>query len=370
MLIRILLFSLTFLSAAQAFGIVIRHDRDDARYRELGEKYRGPVVEMGVGGVGTLVGQRWIATAAHVTDAMTPYHDSLLIGARTVKIKAIYVHPSWNATSNDRNDLALVELGEAVTWINPVKLYDRPDELGKRIIFVGNGYTGTGLQEPIVNDRVWRGAENTVTQVTEGSIRFLFDTPPAGDDLEGISGPGDSGGPALLDLDGEIYLLGTSGSNSAPRGQGHCTYGSIESYGRVSTSIDWAREVMRSEVQPSSHWTPSSSSWPSGAMAAAAKKFLEVHNSGDPSAMASFFEKILSDSQRNAVSHEVRRDRARERFDALGPLEFLSTAQHANGRVLVLFRSKKTKARIVLGLTQEEGTDKVQRLTLSELPPG
>ena len=61
--------------------------------------------------------------------------------------------------------------------------------------------------------------------------------------LAGASGPGDSGGPALIESSGVSKLAGFSfGSSGRPPG----TYGNLEFYSRVSLDIDWIQEMILS----------------------------------------------------------------------------------------------------------------------------
>jgi hypothetical protein len=62
------------------------------------------------------------------------------------------------------------------------------------------------------------------------------------------SGPGDSGGPALLEIDGVVYVAGVSAYND---GGELCTYGTTEYYSRVSTEHAWLDGVMSGEIGPS-----------------------------------------------------------------------------------------------------------------------
>ena len=61
--------------------------------------------------------------------------------------------------------------------------------------------------------------------------------------LEGVSGPGDSGGPALIESSGVLKLAGFSvASSGRPPG----TYGNLEFYSRVSLDVDWIQEMISS----------------------------------------------------------------------------------------------------------------------------
>jgi hypothetical protein len=126
------------------------------------------------------------------------------------------------------------------------------------VTFVGRGATGTGLTGQQLEDRRLRAATNRVESTldvfpmtsargqypAEGfQLRFRFDAPgdPNVTALEGISGEGDSGGPAYITRDGVLYVIGVS-SGQDPRPTKLGRYGVFEFYVRVSHFADWIRD--------------------------------------------------------------------------------------------------------------------------------
>lgn len=231
---------------ATASEIVMRHDVDDSKYLELGKKY-GKAVARLQGGCGTLIRPTWVITAGHLASS-EKYKGYLDIGGDRYLVKRKIVHPKFKQSRRILNDIALLELTEPVKDIKPVKLYRKNDEVGMEIVFAGTGYASTGdkgmAKGAINKDRQLRGAKNTVEDIEGHYITFTFDSPDSGKalDLEGISGPGDSGGPALLTKGGETYILGVSShqkfDDSLPQGM----YGAKEFYARVSDYYDWIIE--------------------------------------------------------------------------------------------------------------------------------
>lgn len=74
-------------------AIVIRHDREDSRYLELGEDYQ-EIVEIGRAH-GTLIAPDWVLTAAHVVDEwLSPISDTVRVGQRDYAVKRVVLHPS------------------------------------------------------------------------------------------------------------------------------------------------------------------------------------------------------------------------------------------------------------------------------------
>ncbi|MEP5613063.1 MAG: trypsin-like serine protease [Cyclobacteriaceae bacterium] len=224
--------------------IIMRHDVDDAKYLELGAKYGGSAVRLNAG-CGTFIRPNWIITAAHVASSRRIGDDVTVNGVKYV-IQRKIIHPGFSMTRSVLNDIALLQLTENVPNVELAKLYQKTDEVGKEIIFAGTGWAGTGdkgMTDGAINkDRKLRAAQNLIDGSKTGYIRFTFDAPETENSLplEGISGPGDSGGPALWFDGDQAYIMGVS-SHQDGRGTGkpEGVYGVYEYYTRVSEFSDW-----------------------------------------------------------------------------------------------------------------------------------
>lgn len=334
-------------AGSAAFGIIIRHDRDDARHRELGENHPA-VVRVG-GGMGTLLAPQWIITAGHVAKNLSPFARYIRVGDADYVVTGRAFHPEWKGRAGETSiDIALLRLDRPVTGITPLAPYPYDDELGKTVMFVGYGDTGTGETGPTHGDGVMRGATNVVAELRGGWVRFVFDAPPGGTDLEGISGPGDSGGPALIERDGKHYIAGVSSSNDTAAAAGPCRYGSHEYYPRVSTAHQWIDATIKTgEAVESLPWTEpvavTGDNWPdtnAGRIAAAMFEAL----AGDDAAIARFESAHRSAGASARRSLEERVKGWRQIIDEHGPLR---PAKYVAGEgnefsVLVAGRDAKT----------------------------
>jgi uncharacterized protein len=246
--ISLVLLAIVFNLPAQA--IIIRHDRDDARYKELGRRYSSGLVYVS-NGEGTLIAPQWVLTAAHVARYLKSGH-AMTINGKLYPSESITLHPKWLITGRSEHDIALIKLREPVTEVSPIALYRQKDELGKAITIIGRGMFGTGLTGPQPNSPPeLRGATNVIDAVTEELIKFKFESPddPKVTDLEGVAAPGDSGGPAFWEAGGKLYLVGVS-SDQERGGAGwrEGVYGVTEKYVRVSGYLNWIEETMRTPV--------------------------------------------------------------------------------------------------------------------------
>ena len=234
--------------------MIIRHDRQGEQYRALAAKYSAPVSQTlqrdrTMWAEGTLIDPNWVLTAAHSARVLSVPTGIVLVAERNYPIAQIILHPAWSWDPDpDRwiasTDIALVELATPVMDIEPVPLYESKDELGQTVVFVGRGRFGTGLTGPAQADGQFRAATNKVEKTQNQWLVFRFDDPSTATDLEGISGPNDSGGPAFIETDGGLYVAGVS-SHQDNRQQGQAgVYGVWEYYTRVSEFLEWVRQTI------------------------------------------------------------------------------------------------------------------------------
>lgn len=249
----LLLALLAICSAANA--LVIRHDRDDSAYRVVAAEFPA-LVDLPGEGHGVLIAPRWVVTAAHAVSWQAAI-ASVVVNGVAHDVQRLVVHPGYRKPSSDlihqvmatgdatllrvmlasSDDIALIELMRPVEGVSPVALYRNSDELGKVAKLLGKGATGTGANgygEHAAHRTELRRAFNTITSADGRWFCFVFDAPPSGVPLEGIAGSGDSGGPALIEVDNRWLLAGMPSWASA---QGNVVTSPQGLYGQTSCNV-------------------------------------------------------------------------------------------------------------------------------------
>lgn len=232
--------------------MIIRHDIDPTEYLAEPQEANGIGSFKPYGDHAMLIHPNWLITAAHVAAYLDKEETFTFFNGVKTDFTEIILHEGFKETPDFENDIALIRLKSDISEIAPISINVDENERGEILRFYGCGETGDGILGNIKEDMLLRRADNKVVDVTEQWIIFKFESPQETGvlDLEGISGPGDSGGPALmLDvLRGQVKLAGISSwhdNKELKLG----TYGTYEYYTRLSKYINWIEKNI-SNSQP------------------------------------------------------------------------------------------------------------------------
>ncbi|MDI5835860.1 S1 family peptidase [Shewanella xiamenensis] len=244
------MFVLLLAITCTANAMIIRHDVDDAKYQAAAQSDNSTVSFLGlykgneiVLGTGSLIDKQWIVTAAHVANELT-VGNKVQFKTHFYPIKDVIKHPLWKER-HFPYDIALVQLASPIEDATLAKLNPASTETGKIATFVGRGDFGNGLVGVVAADKQLRAAHNAVVGVQEQWLQFIFDRDANALPLEGISGPGDSGGPAYLVSTNSVCLIGVSSwQNAESTNWEEGKYGVIEHYSRISYFRDWIEKTL------------------------------------------------------------------------------------------------------------------------------
>ena len=324
--------------------IVTRHDVSEEKFLVNPQDYPN-VVQLNLKDAtgivqmeGTFIHKDWIITAAHGLNSVEEKQTIKLFDSLYV-IKQIVVYPTWEGFEDD---IALIQLDRKIHEVCPIPLYKNLDELNKEITIVGRGWSGTGKTGIKNNDQKLRRATNRIDSTSTHWLKFRFDEPnnPNVTELEGISGPGDSGGPAFIEFEGQNFLAGISSNQLNEKisiEEGH--YGVTEYYTRVSKYIEWIDDVITGKFKVGdSTFFKGDENWgfPETEIG---KKATELMN-----AIAS---KQISDTMMLNVFYES----FRESFDLKGFVIGISNSL-VNPKIIEI---KKAKKNVLIFVVQSEG---------------
>jgi secreted trypsin-like serine protease len=245
---KIVAIPMSLFLAFSLMSLVVRHDVSDAKFIALGKEY--PQICHLQDGEATLIKEDWVVTAAHAAAVLQDEIEvgqvpQISINKKSYEVEKVVLHPKFEMSlSGISNDIALIRIKGSITEIPYAQLYDQEDEKGKYITIVGRGDFGTGQTGPKKRDMITRAATNKIDRVKDQWIIYTFDGPDSDNTtaLEGVSGPGDSGGPAFIDIDGVRYIIGVS-SHQRDYGQ-EGVYGVSEYYARISYFKSWIEKTI------------------------------------------------------------------------------------------------------------------------------
>lgn len=283
---------LAFIALLSLTSGIMRHDVPEKAYRALAAAAQfDPVgiiymdADTAGRGTGTLIGDRFVLSAAHVfmehdyrqdtfmqdgkqiilfnpynERVAAPEHVTFIIKGQRFQAKRIVLHPAYldSATKGDC-DVALIELEKACKEVKPARMNTAFDELGAAVVGVGFGASGIASDPETVALRNRKIAgENVIDSIgghlyagLPASMFCDFDAPGRTDcnvmgsakprPLEYICGGGDSGGGLFRKKEGAWELIGicTGSYFELERLLKTGYYGQTMSWTRVSVFQKW-----------------------------------------------------------------------------------------------------------------------------------
>lgn len=208
---------------------------------------------------GTLIDSHWVLTAAHclskewktLSGNVKPRDISVIFGefdATNVSgITAGFVikHPEFGEAARvkypDRNDVALVRFDSKLPrGFVPVPLLSEEDyenmKPGTEVILAGFGMTS--LRDHSTDKKLFSFA--TTYQSSDEEFRVARLVPHEG--KPGGNCPGDSGGPAFLNLEGKLYVFGVASTAEVS-----CE--KFGEYGNIAHYKDWVTQTIEQNTK-------------------------------------------------------------------------------------------------------------------------
>lgn len=195
-------------------------------------------------GSGTLIGSQYVLTAGHCAEGVANTAGRFQIGNTVYSTSQVFLHPNYNANAlgtDSANDIAILKLDRPVTGVTPSPIYRAIPAVGQLLTLVGFGGGGTGTSGHDGSFGTKRVGTTPIDQVSSKLISWNFDN-----NSESNTAPGDSGGPAFLNVGGVYYVAGvTSGGDLDTAGIGDHSFDT-----RVDSFASWIDSIVGS-VTPS-----------------------------------------------------------------------------------------------------------------------
>lgn len=256
LILSLLLVSFSYRNNAKNDEMITRHDKDDAEFIKLAEQFEKYICHINLPDCeGTIIADQWAITAAHCAVGIANKFKRgrkhfVIIDDEEIEVDKVIMNKEWDNPPDDissLNDIALLRLKTKPLGALQAKLYTDEDEVDKLIYMLGRGNKGNGLIGVNGNDGKQRGATNRVETAIGNWLTWTFDHPDTQTkyltEYEGISGPGDSGGPAFIVKNDTVYLAGVSSWQDTKDGA-EGLYGVVENYTRVSQFSKWINDEM------------------------------------------------------------------------------------------------------------------------------
>lgn len=168
---------------------------------------------------GTLIAPQYVLTAGHCAEGVANTAGRFRLGATNYATSQVILHPQYNGDligEDTANDIAIFKLNQPVSGVTPSPISRSVPQVGQLLTLVGFGAGGTGNSGHDGGFGTKRVGTTPIDQVTSKLIHWRFDN-----NDESNTAPGDSGGPAFVQVGGVYQVAGvTSGGDLDSAGIG------------------------------------------------------------------------------------------------------------------------------------------------------
>lgn len=192
---------------------------------------------------GTLISPTHVLTAGHCAAGVGNTSGRFTVGGQTYSTNRVISHPQYNDATL-ANDIAIFQLSQPVANITPSPINRTTPTVGQLLTLVGFGGGGNGTTGHTGDFGTKRVGTTPIDGVAPTLISWRFDN-----NNESNTAPGDSGGPAFLQINGNYVVAGvTSGGDRADAGIGDNSFDT-----RVDAFASWIDSITNQTAPPPSN---------------------------------------------------------------------------------------------------------------------
>jgi secreted trypsin-like serine protease len=186
---------------------------------------------------GTLIAPQYVLTAGHCADGVGDTQGIFRVAGQTYHTSRVFVHPQYDESAiatDGTNDIAVYQLDREVAGVAPSPIHRDQPQVGELLTLVGFGAGGTGDSGHNGDFGTKRVGTTPIDGVSATLITWNFDN-----NNESNTAPGDSGGPAFLDVGGQLHVAGVTSAGSPSAAIGSTSYDT-----RVDAYQDWIDAIV------------------------------------------------------------------------------------------------------------------------------
>ncbi len=193
------------------------------------------------GCTGTLISPTHVLTAAHCVESgrggfIGDTQGTFTVNGQTYGTVRVTPHPQYNPNDFSAGfDIAIMELDRPVSGVQPSEILRQAPQVGDILTLVGFGESGTSQGGSNFDFGTKHVGQTPLEQVTQNHLFWTLDN-----HNEANTAPGDSGGPAYVEVNGQLFIAGvTSGGAGDAHGLGGESFDT-----RVDTLASWIDAVV------------------------------------------------------------------------------------------------------------------------------